>query len=151
MIYTNKSEFNTVNYWKLTLEYHGMFKNNMRHGLGKMISSNFFSKNILEGYWENDVMIKEFKGVEIELNENLNDLSCRICLENVSKFEMFAPCNCKGSQKWTHRACLIGWLKLRVLVDENMTGRCECCREIYNVPDLKTIEKTHRNFQEIYK
>lgn len=99
MIYTNKSEFKTVNYWKLTLEYHGMFKNNMRHGLGKMISSNFFSKSILEGYWENDVMIKEFKGVEIELNENLNDLSCRICLENVSKFEMFAPCNCKGSQK----------------------------------------------------
>jgi hypothetical protein len=32
-----------------------------------------------------------------------------------------------------------------------MLGRCECCREIYNIPDLKTIEKTHRNFQEIYK
>jgi hypothetical protein len=32
-----------------------------------------------------------------------------------------------------------------------ISGRCECCREIYNIPDLKMIEKTHRNFQEIYK
>jgi hypothetical protein len=107
MIYTNKSKFNTVDYWKFKIEYHGMFKNNKRHGPGRMISGNFFSKNVIEGYWDYDVMIKEFKEVDLELNENLNDLICRICLENVSKFEVIAPCNCNGSQKWTHRYTLI--------------------------------------------
>lgn len=35
--------------------------------------------------------------------------TCRICLEADRQNDLMAPCRCKGSSKWVHRACLDQW------------------------------------------
>ena len=34
---------------------------------------------------------------------------CRICLDGDNEQDMIAPCRCKGTSKWVHRACLDQW------------------------------------------
>lgn len=49
------------------------------------------------------------------------------------------------------RACLVSWLQQRTILDDGLTGRCECCREVYNIPDFKMIEKSHKIIKKILK
>ena len=46
-------------------------------------------------------------------------MSCRICHEEDN---LIAPCSCSGSIKYTHRKCLLQWVKSSNRLD------CEICR-----------------------
>jgi hypothetical protein len=42
---------------------------------------------------------------------NESTFMCRICHSNDLKKELIAPCNCSGTLKYVHQACLQHWLK----------------------------------------
>lgn len=44
-----------------------------------------------------------------ERSKDKQQKQCRICLEEDHPEDMIAPCKCKGSSKWVHRACLDQW------------------------------------------
>ena len=43
------------------------------------------------------------------LEEEGGGLECRICLDDDSRANLIAPCNCKGGSKFVHRECLDHW------------------------------------------
>ena len=57
----------------------------------------------------NELFIDRLNELNIEKNQNneMDDIPiCRICLENDILDNLIIPCECKGTQKYTHRKCL---------------------------------------------
>jgi len=53
---------------------------------------------------------------------------CRICHCVTEETEtLISPCDCKGSMKWVHQACLQRWVK------SSDTKKCELCGFSYNM------------------
>jgi hypothetical protein len=60
----------------------------------------------------------------------LDDISCRICLEPAHRDEVIAPCSCAGSQKWVHRSCLDTWRTTR---EDRAFSKCTECLTPYEL------------------
>lgn len=64
--------------------------------------------------------------------ENRDDICeeylCRICLDNCSREDVIAPCDCKGSSKWVHRDCLDRW---RCTNENRAFSQCTVCKKPY--------------------
>ena len=59
-------------------------------------------------------------------------VTCRICLDEVPREEVIAPCQCRGSQRWVHRACLDRWRATR---EDRAFSKCtECLFQYHLVP-----------------
>ena len=59
-------------------------------------------------------------------------VTCRICLDEVPREEVIAPCQCRGSQRWVHRACLDKWRATR---EDRAFSKCtECLFQYHLVP-----------------
>ena len=43
---------------------------------------------------------------DLEAAQEDEELQCRICLSSDELESLIAPCSCRGSAKWVHRACL---------------------------------------------
>ena len=56
------------------------------------------------------------------------EYSCRICLEPADRSEVIAPCACKGTSKWVHRACLDHWRSTR---EDIAFSKCTECLRSY--------------------
>ena len=63
----------------------------------------------------------------IGLGETYN---CRICLEEADRSELIAPCSCRGSSKWVHRACLDQWRTMR---EDRAFSKCTECLTPYKI------------------
>jgi hypothetical protein len=64
-------------------------------------------------------------------NEVTNSYSCRICLEeDCSRRDVIAPCACKGSSQWVHRACLDQWRSTR---EDKAFSKCTECLQYYQL------------------
>lgn len=58
-----------------------------------------------------------------------DEITCRICLEGpLSRKDVICPCNCRGSSKWVHRACLDRWRTTR---EDRAFSRCTECLTDY--------------------
>ena len=57
-------------------------------------------------------------------------MCCRICLEEGKREEFIAPCSCKGSAKWVHRACLDRWRTTR---EDKAFSKCTECLAPYKL------------------
>ena len=55
---------------------------------------------------------------------------CRICLEEDGEEDMIAPCRCKGTSKWVHRACLDRW---RYTKEDRAFSKCTECHFEYRM------------------
>ena len=56
--------------------------------------------------------------------------TCRICLEECERSEVIAPCSCRGSSKWVHRACLDQWRAIR---EDRAFSKCTECLTDYHL------------------
>ncbi|KAM8838836.1 E3 ubiquitin-protein ligase MARCHF11 isoform 2-T2 [Synchiropus picturatus] len=55
--------------------------------------------------------------------------SCRICFQGAEQGEMFNPCRCDGTVRYTHHHCLLKW------ISERGCWTCElCCYRFHVVP-----------------
>ena len=61
---------------------------------------------------------------------------CRVCLEGESDGQLVQPCACRGSAKWTHKACIERWR--RTSPKEDAAYRCGECMDHYR--DALSIE-----------
>jgi hypothetical protein len=85
---------------------------------------------------------------ETNETESLGDIVCRICLEECQRAEVIAPCSCRGSSKWVHRACLDGWRYTR---EDRAFSSCTECRAKYKlVPRHQDSESAARNRKCVY-
>jgi hypothetical protein len=57
-----------------------------------------------------------------------SEYECRICMEPTERTEVIAPCSCRGTQKWVHRACLDKWRTTR---EDKAFGKCTECLANY--------------------
>lgn len=55
---------------------------------------------------------------------------CRICLDSDGDDELIAPCQCRGTQKFVHRACLDNW---RVAKEGFAFAHCTECRAMFHL------------------
>lgn len=55
---------------------------------------------------------------------------CRICLDDDTRANLIAPCSCRGSQQWVHRACLDRW---RSVQEDRAFSRCTECLATYQL------------------
>lgn len=78
-------------------------------------------------------------------------LECRICLEPDVRANLISACDCDGSVRWTHKACLGQWLA------ESGRTTCEICHArykgvddlVYPLPDLELADiHRHERFVE---
>ena len=69
-------------------------------------------------------------------------VTCRICLDEVPREEVIAPCQCRGSQRWVHRACLDKWRATR---EDRAFSKCtECLFQYHLVPRFTDSEAARR-------
>jgi E3 ubiquitin-protein ligase DOA10 len=80
------------------------------------------------------------KNKKIENDEN--EFTCRICLEEGRRNELIAPCSCSGTQKWVHRACLDQWRTAR---EDKAFSSCTECKAHYKLI-CKSTESPWQNF-----
>ncbi|XP_073281472.1 uncharacterized protein [Primulina huaijiensis] len=68
------------------------------------------------------------KHSEIDLESGTEDqIQCRICLETDGR-DFIAPCKCKGTSKYVHRACLNHW---RAVKEGFAFAHCTTCKAPY--------------------
>jgi len=60
----------------------------------------------------------------------METLTCRICLDECERKELIAPCSCKGTQRWVHRACLDQWRATR---EDRAFSKCTECMFEYHL------------------
>lgn len=65
---------------------------------------------------------------EMSMSEE-EELSCRFCLEEGKRIDFIAPCNCAGSSRWVHRACLDKWRSTR----DKAFSQCTECKAPYDI------------------
>ena len=68
----------------------------------------------------------------VEREEQTNEEEeerCRVCLEGEEKGPLVQPCACRGSSKWSHRACVEQWR--RNSDKEDAAYRCGQCKDKY--------------------
>ncbi|XP_053206306.1 uncharacterized protein LOC128390985 isoform X3 [Panonychus citri] len=46
-------------------------------------------------------------------NQSTDLLECRICLQSDNSKNLIIPCECKGSQKYSHKICLKQWMDIK--------------------------------------
>eukprot|EP00545_Synedropsis_sp_CCMP1620_P012355 CAMPEP_0119022044 /NCGR_PEP_ID=MMETSP1176-20130426/27190_1 /TAXON_ID=265551 /ORGANISM="Synedropsis recta cf, Strain CCMP1620" /LENGTH=171 /DNA_ID=CAMNT_0006976781 /DNA_START=131 /DNA_END=643 /DNA_ORIENTATION=+ len=66
----------------------------------------------------------------VVLDEDDEEKLCRICLEDDEPSTMIAPCTCRGSSKWVHRACLDQW---RIHERDRAFSQCTECHFTYHM------------------
>lgn len=65
--------------------------------------------------------------------------TCRICLETTDRKDLFCPCDCRGTTKWVHQACLKKWHD-----SGGNIHRCELCHARFNrVGPNSTVMSRH--------
>lgn len=64
------------------------------------------------------------------------EFQCRICLASDEPDTLIAPCNCKGSARWVHRACLDEW-RAQERVPKAFT-QCPTCKFEYVTRTVET-------------
>lgn len=57
-------------------------------------------------------------------------LMCRFCLEEGTRRDFIAPCSCRGSSRWVHRACLNQW---RCTREDKAFSQCTECKSYYDM------------------
>eukprot|EP00977_Amphora_coffeiformis_P027308 scaffold34603_cov212-Amphora_coffeaeformis.AAC.1 len=93
---------------------------------------------------ENDAILLSTE--EGEFDDAILDIKCcRICLDGEDEPGMIAPCRCKGTSKWVHRACLDQW---RAYNAEDLAfSQCMECRFPFQFEESSSSNdknKTHR-------
>jgi len=58
------------------------------------------------------------------------EISCRFCLEESKRIDFIAPCNCAGTSRWVHRACLDKWRSVR---GDKAFSQCTECKAPYDI------------------
>lgn len=77
----------------------------------------------------------------LEANPNPKMKQCRFCLEtgNTKKNPLVAPCECKGSVEFVHRACLVRWAR----IDPAQNAQtCTICKQPFTIELLPQYEDT---------
>lgn len=73
--------------------------------------------------------------------------TCKFCLEpednTIDEMKLVNYCNCKGSVKWTHQACLNRWLQ--------ESKECKECKTVYTCIDNKTENENKERQSWYYK
>jgi E3 ubiquitin-protein ligase MARCH5 len=54
-------------------------------------------------------------------------MMCRVCLDQDDYEELIAPCQCNGTNKFIHRACLTRWIEV-----SGNAETCPTCTSAYN-------------------
>jgi hypothetical protein len=52
---------------------------------------------------------------------------CRVCFEEDDEEQLIAPCSCKGTSKFIHKACLKMWIEA-----SRNNKKCPSCKSAYN-------------------
>eukprot|EP00271_Cylindrocystis_brebissonii_P010388 TRINITY_DN26564_c0_g1_i1.p1 TRINITY_DN26564_c0_g1~~TRINITY_DN26564_c0_g1_i1.p1 ORF type:complete len:396 (+),score=76.36 TRINITY_DN26564_c0_g1_i1:229-1416(+) len=90
--------------------------------------------------------------VETDLEANVEERSCRICLEaggdeGGDGDGLIAPCRCKGTQQYVHRACLDHW---RAVKEGFAFAHCTTCKAQFHlrvpVEDENQLRARRRRF-----
>ncbi len=63
-----------------------------------------------------------FSNSIIEIENDVNELSCRICCKSGTTSTLITPCNCQGDYAYVHPSCLSEWLEATCHVS------CDICR-----------------------
>ena len=69
---------------------------------------------------------------ESRRNDEVETLTCRICLESAERAEVIAPCSCRGTSKYVHRDCLNRW---RQQQPNRALTQCTECRANFRLRD----------------
>jgi hypothetical protein len=64
---------------------------------------------------------------------DIDELTCRICLDDVVRENVIAPCRCAGSSKWVHRECLDKWRSMR---EDRAFAHCTECLAEYSMMSM---------------
>jgi hypothetical protein len=56
--------------------------------------------------------------------------SCRFCLDEGQRIDFIAPCRCAGTSKWVHRECLDKWRSTR---EDKAFSQCTECKADYDI------------------
>lgn len=59
-------------------------------------------------------------------NQSTDLLECRICLQSDNSKNLIIPCECKGSQKYSHKICLKQWMDIK------HSDKCGVCKQPYS-------------------
>lgn len=67
----------------------------------------------------------------MENNNLIDNLICRICLENDTEENLIHPCKCSGGSKYVHKQCLNEWR----YINHNPISfsQCEVCKYTYKI------------------
>jgi E3 ubiquitin-protein ligase DOA10 len=68
---------------------------------------------------------------------------CRICLDSDNEEDLIAPCVCKGSHKWVHRACLDKWR----CSNEEAFRKCSDCKTSFVIDINPDTNVNKQNLQ----
>ncbi|XP_057834913.2 uncharacterized protein LOC131045346 [Cryptomeria japonica] len=74
------------------------------------------------------VMNRERDSIDLEAGP-ADQIQCRICLETDGR-DFIAPCKCKGTSKYVHRACLDHWRAVR---EGFAFAHCTTCKAPYHL------------------
>jgi len=67
----------------------------------------------------------------LEIVEEIEEVSCRICLETEPEDDLFSPCLCNGTMKYVHRSCLQQW-RLST-INPHFITHCSHCLYPYQI------------------
>ena len=62
------------------------------------------------------------EATESAAEETVTPKECRICKEEDKQDQMISPCHCSGSLEYTHKECLLRWIRTKR--DPNQCGVC---------------------------
>jgi len=63
------------------------------------------------------------------MEQESDEVICRICLDNDHIEDLFSPCKCKGTSKFVHKKCLITWINENL--DNQHSKICNQCQYEY--------------------
>lgn len=80
---------------------------------------------------------------------------CRICFEEADTpggGGLISPCNCRGTQEFIHRSCLMQWQRVTMLQpNARRAYECSVCKSLFSViPSEQTPRKIFRLFLPVW-
>ena len=95
--------------------------------------------------------------MNVVANIEIEEACCRICLDTEPSKNLVSPCNCMGSTKFVHQACILEYAtKNNKIEEDEATGqfklKCEICNFVmgvqgekkYGLHDCEGITKTFK-------
>lgn len=69
-------------------------------------------------------------GLVMDQDDHIESYTCRYCLDEGTRRDFIAPCNCSGTSKWVHRSCLDRWRSTR---EDKAFSQCTECHAYYDM------------------